>query len=494
MDSKEIISNYKLAQYFYKREDYEQTRRYLKIVVDHTHPRDEHALQLYWEYSLCLYKLGECAEALSKVEEGLSQYPDCRELFYIKGQIYYEMGLLRQSKDFFVKFVAVKTSFLKCMEGMATNYEAYSYLIAISVSNGKYEEALHYLRLFISEKPDISTLNKLCLLLLRSGIDKQTLIEILVSSNVISEISLVQLLLTSKEYGICLDVIKNLRKENNFYAEWIQCQLHLGRYNEVQNMIYGIIPLIPMGRDIAIYYCVSRWLETPRQSSRDVLLKLDGNLAEVQACLWIEELIFNNNSPIELSDINIQDIIKKIALTIYILGDICLAFDIIQNYCLCSRKEAYAELGRKAFDSGFFNEAKTLLERSLSQKDEKPEDYYKLGIACGGFGTYEQALEYFLRAATLLPENQVYPCLVFETLAIQEIKILLEKLDSFTENLALKNELLRLSTLKCKSKRLRQIIGQQETDGKGLDDIYNHFDVWPCVKDINEEAIWNVNV
>jgi len=289
---------------------------------------------------------------------------------------------------------------------------------------------------------------------------------------VITELALIQLLLTSREYGACLDAIKHFGKENEFHSEWMQCQLHLGRYSQVQHMIDETIPLIPMGQDIAIYYCVSRWLETPRQSSRDFLLKLDGNLAEVQACLWIEDLIFNNtNSPIELSDIKIQDAIKKIALTTYTLGDTCLAFDIIQNCFSCNRQEAYAELGRKAFDRGFFKEAKTLLVRSLSNKDEKPEDYYKLGIVCGVFGSYEQALEYFLHAAALLPENQVYPCLVYETLSVQEIKILVEKLDSFTENPALKNELLRLCTLKRKSRRLRQIIEQQETDGKVLDDI-----------------------
>ncbi|MDD3363445.1 MAG: hypothetical protein PHZ03_00530, partial [Syntrophomonas sp.] len=451
--------------------------------------RDEHALQLYWEYSLCLYKLGECAEALSMVEQGLSQYPDCRELYYIKGQIYYEMGMLRHSQEYFLKFIAIKTSFLKYTEGMAVNYKAYGYLTAISVRDGKCEEALYYLQLFVKANPDISILKKLCLLLLKSGIDEHTLIEILVTSDLISELALVQLLLMSREYGACLDVIKHFGKENEFHLEWMQCQLHLGRYNQVQHMIDGTIPPIPMGRDTAIYYCVSRCLENPRQSSREFLLKLDRNLPEVQACLWIEELIFKNtNSPVELSDINVQDVIKKIALTIYTLGDTCLAFDIIQNCFSYNRQEAYTQLGREAFANDFFKEAKTLLERSLSQEDEKAEDYYKLGIVCGGLGLYEQALEYLLRAAALNSENQIYPCLVYEFLAIYEIEILVKKLDSFIENLSLKNELLRLCTLKCKSKRLRQLIEQQGNDGRGAAVIYNHFDIWSLVNDRNEEA------
>lgn len=350
--SKELSNNYKLARYFYKRGDFEQARRYLEAELSQTHPCNEHALQLYWEYTLCLYKLGELADALAKVEEGLSKYPDCREFFYIKGQIYYEMGLLRYSRDYFSKFIAIKTSFLDCDDGVAVNYRAFGYLTAISVRAEKFEEALDYLRLFILETPDISALNKVCLLLLKSGLDENVLIQTLITNNVIPNFDLVRLLLTN------------------------------------------------------------------------------------------------------------------------------------QAYEACNEKEACGELGRE----------RTQSERSLSPHQVPAQEYHRLGIICGSLGFYEQAAEYFLRAAVLEPGNQVYPCLIYEALSIKAIEILVAESDPPRDSPILKNELLRLATLKRKSKRLRQIIMQQGNGEKAREDIYGRFDVWSLGDDMGEEAAWNINV
>ncbi len=486
VNSNNTTGDYEHARSLYSQGDYEQAQQYYAVILTRIRPRDEHALQLYWEYSLCLYKLGEFAKALSAIEEGLSYYPDCRELFYIRAKINYQMGLLSHSRASFLKCISIKKSFLNYPEDIDENNRAYWYLALISAHEGKSEEAFNFLKLFTKEKPSLYSLKAFCLLLLQSGFDKALLAESLLTSNAINEPGLVQLLLIIEEYEVCLDLINRLNEKYQLYLEWIQCQLHLGRYDEVQNMIENKDSLITIDKNLIIYYCISKWLQLPRQSAGRLLAGSGYNSPYIHACLLMDEFIMNNTrESMDTTKLRneIKSIIMKSSLELFSLGASALALDIIQHFYSCDRIEAYRQLGKKAFEQDCFCEAKILLERSLFQANEQAEDYYRLGLASSKSGFHKQATEYFLQAVVLHPENQFYPCLVIESLAIHAMAMLVQKLDSLIDNPQMINELLRLCTLKYKSKRLRQLLLPQEHNG----DIYS-------IDHRGEEDVWNLNV
>lgn len=491
-----IIGEYEQARSLHGRGDYEQAQPYFEVALAQTRPVDEHALQLYWEYSLCLYQLGECAKALSIIEEGLSYYPDCRELFFIRGKIYYQIGLLDQSRVCFTKYIGIKTSLLNYPEAASDNSTAFWYLSLIYAHEGKTEEALSSLKLLDMENINFAKLRVLGSLFIKSGINIKLLIESLRLNKTINEPYLAQLLLKLETYEACLELINHSDKKYSLHMEWMQCQLHLGRYHEVQSMIDEDASLIMINDNLSIYYCISKWLQSPRQSAAPLLANSDHNSPYVQACLLMEEFIMEKAQVIlestELKN-KTNSIIMKTSLELFSLGASPLALNIVEHFFSWNRIEAYRELGRKAFKLGCFQEAKTLLERSISHEGDQAEDYYRLGLASAKLGFYKQAAEYFLQAVALHPENPLYPCLVYESLAIHAIKILVSKSDCLMDNPQLRNELLRLCTLKRKSKRLRQLLLRSENNVEKADSGYNYSDIYYAVDDISEGIAWNIN-
>lgn len=371
----DFASIYDFARKCYRLGDYEKACNYYKSALDLTSPRNIQADSLYWEYSLCLYKNGDCAESLKMIQQGLSYYPDCGELYYIRGEIFYELGLLRQSRTNFSKCTAIKGIRSGCpSEERIVKHRAYWFLTAIAARQEKSDEVVHYLRLFVMEEPPFSALQKLCLLLLHLGIEIQTLINHLAEAFGISSPILNRLVLSIKEYEACMNTANQLGENSE--------------------------------------------------------LKTEGNVA----------------------------------------------------------------LGQHAFNRGCFMEAKVRLERSLAQEVGNPNHHCILGIACSRLGIYEQALEYFLRAMALDPENLTYPCFAFEALAIQTTKVLVQRSNSLEESPVLINELLRLCTFKRKSMRLRQTMADQGDNGDGRGSIYGRFNILSIIDDISEEEIWNLNV
>ncbi|MEN6328554.1 MAG: tetratricopeptide repeat protein [Syntrophomonas sp.] len=210
----DFAHSYELAEACYKSGDYEQARHYFESALALSNPQDERTASLYWEYTLFLYRTGECATAFSKVKQGLAQYPDCRELYNIQGQIYYELGLLEQSRINFLKCIALKASYKGYIddENLA-EHKPYCFLTAIAALQGKSAEMLHYLQLLAEKNPSFLALQKLCLMLLHLGMETQPLIDILGIVYGISSPALSCLLLMIEEHKACLEALNQFNEK-----------------------------------------------------------------------------------------------------------------------------------------------------------------------------------------------------------------------------------------------------------------------------------------
>lgn len=444
---------YRLFQESYESFDYEQARPYLEKLLAQSR---QNSAEQYWKYSMCLYELGECADALKVAEQATFHYPSNREFNYIKGKIYFDIGLFADSLINFNRFIKIRTTFLSSSEMTIMKQKTWGYLCFITASKGLAREAQDYWQLLVDEEADLLTIERL-VWLCGNALSQQSLVSILAASKVINKNELVPFLCKIGAYEACLDVINQAGIENEFILEWLRCQLYLGKYIHVQQKLN--VFEAPFSGDMIMYYCLSRWLQSPRLSAGDFLIKQNNELNAVQACLWVNDFIFGDGRrPIDKTDRDLRKTIKEIALIAFRLDDISLALEIISKYDNGNEKQAYAELGGEALNSGWWEEARTCLERGLGREKESAQDYFRLGTVCRILKNYDQALEHFIRAIVIEPQNRLYPHLAYEAAAAQAIKILSPKSEVLAESQTLTTELLRLLTIKNKSKRLRKIM------------------------------------
>lgn len=101
---------------------------------------------LYRNYSLCLQALGEYDQAVDLCDAGLSIYPDYPDLYFIKGQVCWELGFLAEAEAFFQKcthFRRVPPEYTT-MEEVITSM-AWENLAEVRARQGRLEEALQAL-------------------------------------------------------------------------------------------------------------------------------------------------------------------------------------------------------------------------------------------------------------------------------------------------------------------------------------------------------------
>lgn len=172
------LNDYERARCLLNRGDCEQLRQSYAAALAQTNPRDPEAESLFREYGLCLLKNGNYKESLQTVGQGLAYFPDSREMHHIRGQIYYEIGLLEHSRVCFTKFISLKAP-SEISSNDVSDCKAYWFLSAIAARQGKNEEALRYLPRFFAAKPPPSVLHKLCLLLEHLQVDAGHLLSLL---------------------------------------------------------------------------------------------------------------------------------------------------------------------------------------------------------------------------------------------------------------------------------------------------------------------------
>lgn len=489
----DIAVDYGLVHQYYNEGNYEQARLYLESYLAKC-PFEDRAGLLYQEYSLCLYQLGECAEALAIAEQSLAYYPECHAFYYLRGLIYYQMNLFDESRKSFSRYITFqKNRSDSPNEDKTAECKAYWFLTAIFAHENKWEETLQYLRLFLDKTPSLSSVQKLCALLLQSGMEAQRLVPFIRMNNTITKADKIRLLFALEAYAACLEKINDHGRSKEFYSEWMLCLLHLADYKAIEHARQEISVHIPEDSKLIIYFCLSRWLDKPRQSARDFLLQQDLTSPEAQAALLVENFIVNKTLPPLMNSEDLSTIIMQISMTICLLNDSVLALSIIQKYFSLDKAKAYSKLGRYAFQCGCCRQAKLLLEN----KADDAEENCMLGIIYSRLGMYEQGIEYFLRAMNMEQGNSVYPCLAFEALAMQAIKVLAQRAPELHGNTIFSQELKRLAAIKQKSKRIRHTIAEHAYSRQAQVRIYGRYDLIAPDDYINEiqqgEDIWKIN-
>src|SRR5208337_2205423 len=94
---------------FYALGDLENSRHHYEGVRQHLDPGDLFTAAFFRNYAICLGDLGDFEQALNLIDEGLACFPDYPDLYFIKGELFFDLNLMAQAKDSFLKCLRFRT-------------------------------------------------------------------------------------------------------------------------------------------------------------------------------------------------------------------------------------------------------------------------------------------------------------------------------------------------------------------------------------------------
>jgi len=468
---------FNLAVSYYKLGDLENSQKYYQAALENLESDSDYVPVLYRNYCLCLYDLGEYYQALKLADRGLTYYADYPDLYYIKGQINWELGILSQVKANFLKCISFKTlPKYVTMQGVTT-YLAFENLAEVYALEEKFQEAINYIKMIITEKPSYRLMLKLGLLLKKSQMDEQQIAEYLKSNLLLDDPTLIQILFDIKEYAGCLRIINNtdlVTPEMSWFKA--KCLMYMRRYTEACESLPPVDIDSPLAEKFLLQRCIGLWLQNPRQDARATISAFKNpDSRVVKSCHFINCVIFApgiSNLSIRKPE-EIQHILD-IALEVLLHGDQDLATAIVLAANGNDQMgEANFTLGKLALVMEHYAVAKKLLERAVNRCKSNAEAYYLLGTACSKLRLNDKAFLYFHKAGQLIPENEQYKARALEELSKQCLLFITRGLQFENGNKDLLPELFRLASIKKRAQRFSREKQEEDYDTSDFKPLHN---------------------
>jgi len=158
-----------LGHHCYALGDLENSRRHYEAARRHLDPGDGFAPALFRNYAICLGDLGDYEQALNLLDEGLSYFPDYPDLFFIKGQLYWDLNLMAQARANFLKCLRFRQSLYVNTDGV-TGYFAFNNLAEVLVREQNLDEAAFYFEQALQCRSSYALFARLCSLLQQKGL------------------------------------------------------------------------------------------------------------------------------------------------------------------------------------------------------------------------------------------------------------------------------------------------------------------------------------
>lgn len=148
------FANYNLGVSYFVLGDLENSQRHYETALERLDPHAGFASALYRNYCICLLEMGEYLRALQLADKGLSFFPDYPDLYFVKGQIFWDLGMLPQAKASFLKCTRFRRTppEYTTTQGV-TGHLAFENLAAVYAHAGNPRAALDWLRLALKEQP-----------------------------------------------------------------------------------------------------------------------------------------------------------------------------------------------------------------------------------------------------------------------------------------------------------------------------------------------------
>ncbi|MGC7846473.1 glycosyltransferase [Desulforudis sp. 1088] len=455
--------NYNLGVSYYAAGNLEDSRRHYETAIRHADPGAVFAPVLFRNYALCLSDMGEQAKALEIADRALAFFPDYPDLYFLKGQIFWDLGMLPEAKACFLKcthFTQVPPEYITT-EGV-TGRLAFANLAEVCARRGDIDAAVEFILKAAKEDRSYRVFARLCALLKEQ---KQTGAETaaFLKKAGLDSRAVVRLLFDVGEFASCLAELEAqpVPDPGTLLLQG-KCLIRLGRYAEAAEMLNRIPPGSPAAAKALPEQCLARWLDDPRKSAARVIAACGLPDAPVTAaCRAVDALVTGERggAPAKLGERDeAHRAALDIALEAFMLGDKDLALAVGRAVSGGEGPgEAYFALGKHALAGGRHREAQKLLERALYRCRARAEAYYLLGAACAGLNWHEKAFKYFAAAAREVAEkNELYLTGALEQLTDECLSLVLKGIGLEESNAELRRSLFKLAAFKKRLHRCKE--------------------------------------
>lgn len=460
----DAFNNYNLAVSYFTLGDAESARRHYEIAYRRLDWCSPLAAALCRNYGICLYEQGDYAAALELLDEGLAHFPDYPDLYFLQGQIFWDLGMLSQARTSFAKC----TRFRKAppeyttLEGV-TSFLALENLTEVSAREGEYAAAVNYLVAAIREKPSERLFSRLTFLLRQDGRRGDEIAAFLAEKCGLDPWRVANLLFEAGEFAACLGVIDaHALPETAARLLRAKCLIRLERYHEAIAAMAAMASDADHALEVLKLTCICRWLQRPRQDALAAISSF--TVSEdpvVSACRTINALVMGNGPAAVPEKVEVRRHALDLALEVLTLGDKDLALGIAFALSGGEIGEAWFLLGKHALKRGFYTEATNLLERAVNRCRASAEALYLLGAACAALNLPQEAFRYFAEAAEREPHNGYYALCALEELAGAGMSLVWRGLNLKSGSAELHGELFKLASLKKKVQRWKEAVRRE---------------------------------
>ncbi|MEW6181594.1 MAG: glycosyltransferase [Bacillota bacterium] len=455
------FQNYNLGVSYFSLGDLDKSRKHYRVALEHVSPGSGFAAAIYRNYCLCLSEAGEYSEALELADKGLVYFPDYPDLYFLKGQIFRDLGMTARAKACFLKCTGFRRTPARytTTEGV-TGHLAFENVAEILAREGSFSEAADFLTRALREQRSDRLLSRLSALLQSCGRKGPEIADYLKNDLKIDFQTRVRLLFEISEFEACLGLIDAAEgpaaPEIILYR--IQCLVRLKRHAEAAEVTLAE-PLSPsLKTEVLKQRCLAMWLQKPKRNASALISAFDApDNPGVIAYGMINRLVCGAgaDAPVEFLGAESRREVLDTALKILRLGDRGLALAAVMVCGGGSMAEASYVLGRHALNKGFNPEAKHLLEQAVHNGKADAGVFYLLGNAYSNLGLHEQAFRHFNEALAESPERELYAACALEQLVRRCREMVLNVLRLEDGNPELTEALFKLASLIKKIQRLK---------------------------------------
>jgi glycosyltransferase involved in cell wall biosynthesis len=197
----DLFLNYNLGLSFYALGDLENSRRHYESVRPHLNPEDRFTAAFFRNYAICLADLGDFEQALNLINDGLACFPDYPDLYFIKGELLFDLNLMTQAKNNFLKCLHFQTLPQYVTTEGVTGHLALQNLAEVCTRQQELDAAVSYLEQTLRIRPSYELFAQLCSLKKQKGLDERELATYLENSFHLDHREIARLLLDIKEAG-----------------------------------------------------------------------------------------------------------------------------------------------------------------------------------------------------------------------------------------------------------------------------------------------------